>query len=170
MHLIHDYDVPRALQCFDHAGRKQYVRVCVQLWHRASSPRVVLGLPDCHDLQFAIRLKDYSTGDVVVKRVGSTCKIGAVFELCCDPPTINTNHAIGTFAAKGGTAFALRCPDMPSREALLDRLTTRRAECAFERVLEGRNAGNYVTLTARVLRAVLSAEWQRLVHERVDLP
>jgi hypothetical protein len=136
MHLVGDYDVPRALQRFDHDGRVQHVRVCVQLWRRASAPRVVRPLPDC-DLEFIVA------------------------------PTTPTKHAIGTFAAKGGTAFALRSG---CREALLARLEARRADRAFERVLEGRNAGNFVTLTMRVLRAILSEEWQRLLPVRSELP
>lgn len=165
MHLVGDYDVPRVLQRFDHDGRVQHVRVCVQLWRRASAPRVVRPLPDC-DLEFVIVMKEYAAGDVVVKRVGSTNKVGAVFELCRDTPTTPTKHAIGTFAAKGGTAFALRSG---CREALLARLEARRADRAFERVLEGRNAGNFVTLSMRVLRAILSEEWQRLLPVRSEL-
>ena len=170
MYLIYDYDVPRTLQRFDHDGRTKHVRVCVQLWRRASSPRVVLGLPDCTDLEFAIITKGYVAGDIVVKRVGGMNKVGAVFDVCREPTATPTKHAIGTFAARGGTAFALRCRDAASRDALLDRLQARKVDRAFERVLEGRNSGNFVTLTMPVLRAVLSEEWRRLIPVRAEMP
>ena len=123
MHLVGDYDVPRALQRFDHDGRVQHVRVCVQLWRRASAPRVVRPLPDC-DLEFVIVMKEYAAGDVVVKRVGSTNKVGADFELCRDAPTTptSTDRHVRRQGRDG-----IRAP-VGCREALLARLEARRAD------------------------------------------
>ena len=73
-------------------------------------------------------------------------------------------HALGTFSPKGGTAYALRCDGGEARAALVDALSRRREERAYELCLSGRHAGNFVSMSMRVLRAILSDDWKCMVR------
>ena len=173
MHLRAEWGVERAK--FAHAGGERRMHVCVQVWVRrgTDAPRRLPCpslLPFPSPLRFSVVASEHTEGDVVVRRVGSVSRVGEFAVVEGGAPPNPHKHALGTFSPKGGTAYALRCDDVEARAALVGALSRRRGERAYELCLSGRHSGNFVSLTMRVLRAILSDDWRSMVRPLLPLP